>query len=83
MTTTEAPMRVVLDNRRTPCAIGLIKAAQRMLELEPGMQLEIWSRDVFAPTEIALWAERDGYRLDSHTKTGVWPHRHHVFVLTR
>jgi tRNA 2-thiouridine synthesizing protein A len=79
----EAPRRVVLDNRRTPCAVGLIKADNLMQELEPGTQLEIWSRDVFAPMEVKLWAEKSGYELESHVRAGVWPHRHHVLVVTR
>lgn len=73
----------VLDNRRTPCAVGLIRAAKRMLELEPGMRLEIWSRDMFAPVEIPLWAGRDGYRVESQTRAGRWPRRYHVFVVAR
>jgi TusA-related sulfurtransferase len=73
----------ILDNRRTPCAVGLIRAARSMLDLAPGARLEIWSRDIFAPMEIPLWAERDGYRVESHSKAGVWPRRHHVFVISR
>jgi TusA-related sulfurtransferase len=73
----------VLDNRRTPCAVGLIHAAQRMLDLQPGARLEIWSRDMFAPIEIPLWAERDAYRVESHTRAGMWPRRYHVFVVAR
>lgn len=77
------PGAVLLDNRRTPCAVGLIRAAQRMLELDAGAAMEIWTRDVFAPTEIPLWAERDGYRVQSRAKAGVWPRRYHVFLVAR
>jgi len=73
----------VLDNRRTPCAVGLIRAAQRMAELQPGSKLEIWSRDVFAPMEIPLWASRDGYRVESRARAGIWPWRFHIFVVAR
>ena len=73
----------ILDNRRTPCAVGLIRAAQHMHDLQPGGKLEIWSRDMFAPMEIPLWATRDGYRVESHTKAGMWPRRFHVFVVAR
>lgn len=80
---TTSPQKVILDNRRAPCAVGLIRADNRMLELQPGTQLEIWSRDVFAPMEVKLWAEKAGYEMNSHTKRGLWPHRYHVFVVTR
>lgn len=73
----------VLDNRRAPCAVGLIRAAQRMHDLPAGARLEIWSRDIFAPMEIPLWATHDGYRVESHTKAGWWPRRFHVFVVAR
>ncbi|HEX7107557.1 MAG TPA: sulfurtransferase TusA family protein [Acidothermaceae bacterium] len=73
----------VLDNRRTPCAVGLIRAAQAMHELQPGSKLEIWSRDVFAPMEIPLWASRDGYRVESRARAGIWPWRFHVFIVAR
>lgn len=73
----------VLDNRRSPCAVGLIRAAKRMAALAPGSRLEIWSRDRFAPIEIPLWVERDGYRLLSSTRAGVWPRRYHVLVVER
>jgi TusA-related sulfurtransferase len=73
----------VLDNRRTPCAVGLIQIAQRMHELPPGNKLEVWSRDIFAPMEISLWAARDGHLVESHTMAGMWPRRFHVFVIVR
>lgn len=75
--------RVVLDNRKTPCAVGLIKAARLMAELEPGTLLEIWSRDRFAPWEIRIWAEADGHRVDALGWHGTWPARHMVFEVTK
>lgn len=73
----------LLDNRHTPFAVGLIRAATRMRELPPGALLEIWSSDRFAPMEIPRWAERDGYKLIIRSRAGAWPHRYHVFVITK
>jgi TusA-related sulfurtransferase len=74
---------LVLDNRRAPCAVGLIRAAREVAPLPSGTELQIWSTDRFAPTEISLWAVRDGYVLQSHTPRGSWPRRHHVFVVVK
>jgi TusA-related sulfurtransferase len=73
----------LLDNRQTPRAVGLTRAATRMRELSPGALLEIWSRDHFAPMEIPLWAERDGYKVVIRSRAGAWPRRYHVFVITK
>ncbi len=75
--------RVLLDNRRTPCAVGLIRAAQQMRDLAPGTILEIWSRDHFAPMEVPLWAERDGHAVHERGRTGTWPFRYFVFEVTK
>lgn len=79
--TTSQPITasVLLDNRRTPCAVGLIRAARTMRDLPTGTVLEIWSRDRFAPMEIPIWAERDGHRVVSQGQAGHWPNRHYVF----
>ena len=82
MTTTAAPDEL-LDNRATPCAIGLIRAAERMTALGPGRTLAIWSRDHFAPVEIPHWADRDGYQVLAHERRGRWPRRFHVFLIRR
>ena len=74
---------VLLDNRRTPCAIGLIKAARAMHDLPPGTILEIWSRDRFAPMEIPIWAERDGHRILSQRRAGCWPRGHFIFTVQK
>lgn len=83
----EQPMavaeRVLLDNRRTPCAVGLIKAARRMAELESGTILEIWSRDRFAPMEIPIWAERDGHLATQLPRRGRWPRGYYVFEVVK
>ncbi|HET8614304.1 MAG TPA: sulfurtransferase TusA family protein [Actinomycetales bacterium] len=73
----------LLDNRSTPCAVGLIRAAERMSTMPPGSTLEIWSRDHFAPMEIPLWAERDGYDVLSRDRGGRWPRRFFTFVVRR
>lgn len=75
--------RVVLDNRRTPCAIGLIRAARRMEELPVGTVMEIWTRDRFAPMEITLWAERDGHEVRDLGRRGPPLRRHMVFEVRR
>lgn len=79
----DAPVVVVLDNRRAPCAVGLIRAAHRIDELDPGTVLEIWSRDRFAPVEIPLWAEREGHLLLGRGTAGWWPRRHYRFAVQR
>lgn len=73
----------VLDNRSAPCAVGLIRAARLMRALPPGSMLEIWSRDRFAPMEVPLWAERDGYRVERQPDGGRWPLKHFVFIVTK
>lgn len=78
-----APQQHVLDNRSAPCAIGLIRAARLMATLPPGSVLEIWSRDHFAPMEVPLWAERDGYAVEQLPKVGRWPRGHMVFRVTK
>ena len=81
--TTSRPIKavVLLDNRRTPCAVGLIRAARTMRDLPTGTVLEIWSRDRFAPMEIPIWAERDGHRVVDRGQAGHWPKRHYVFEI--
>lgn len=70
---------VVLDNRRIPCAIGLIRAEAAMSELDTGQVLEIRTRDRFAPMEIALWAERGGHCTPHVHRAGRWLRRYWVF----
>ncbi len=72
-----------LDNRRSPCATGLIRAAKFMESLAAGSRVEILSRDRFAPTEMALWADRDGHRIIEIRRSGLWPFRYHRFVVEK
>lgn len=72
-----------LDNRKVPCATGLIRAARMIEDLEAGATLEILSRDRFAPTEIGLWAERDGHTVAEATRGGLWPWRYHRLVIQK
>ena len=72
---------MILDNRRTPCAVGLIRAARYVADLAPGTVLEIWSRDRFAPMEIPLWTERDGHQIVGRQRAGWWPWRYEIFTL--
>lgn len=66
---------VVLDNRRVPCATGLIRARRRMAGLAAGDVLEVHSRDRFAPFELPLWAERDGHEVLTVHRDGRWLRR--------
>jgi len=75
--------RVLLDNRGTPCAVGLIKAARLMADLAPGTVLEIWSRDRFAPMEVRLWAEKNRHVVEQLPDGGKWPLRYFVFLVTK
>lgn len=81
--TSTGELRVLLDNRRTPCAVGLIKAARTMAELPDGAVLEIWSKDRFAPMEIPIWARADGHAVTELGMQGAWPNRHYVFEVTK
>jgi len=71
----------VIDNRRTPCAIGLIRAARRVQQLEPDTRVDILSKDRFAPFEVPIWAERDGHRVIANTREGMWPGRYWRFEI--
>lgn len=82
-TTDVAPGKTLLDNRRTPCAVGLIKAARLIRTLPPGAVLEVWTRDRVAPVEIPVWADRDGHAILRQERQGSWPRRYWVFELRR
>ena len=69
----------LLDNRGTPCAVGLIRAARALRSLATGEVLEIWTRDRVAPVEIPAWVERDGHRLLHQGRTGGPLRGHYVF----
>lgn len=69
----------VLDNRRTPCAVGLIRATGVIAKVPSGEVLEIHTRDRFAPVEIPLWATRSGHSEPVVRKEGSWPFRYWVF----
>lgn len=69
----------MLDNRRTPCAVGLIRATGVMANVPAGDVLEIHTRDRFASVEIPLWATRSGHSEPSIRKAGSWPLRYWVF----
>lgn len=73
----------LLDNRGTPCAVGLIRAAKTMQDLPDGTEMELLTKDRFAPMEVGLWVERDGYRLLRTERGGVWPFRYHRFVIEK
>ena len=66
---------VVLDNRKVPCATGLIRARHRMADLASGDVLVVLSRDRFTPYELPLWAERDGHEVVAVHRDGRRPRR--------
>lgn len=74
---------VLLDNRRTPCAVGLIRAARAIRELAPGSVLEIWTRDRVAPVEIPVWVEREGHEIIRQERVGRWPRGYLLFKVRR
>lgn len=75
------PAVAVLDNRRVPCALGLILLRQTMDRMAPGEEVIVLSRDRFAPIEIPLWAERAGHQVLTVERVGVWPVRCHQIRL--
>ena len=74
---------LLLDNRGTPCAVGLIRAARAVRAMEPGSVLEIWTRDRVAPVEIPVWVEREGHEVVRQEQEGRWPRRWFVFEVRR
>ncbi|HLS03421.1 MAG TPA: sulfurtransferase TusA family protein [Actinomycetales bacterium] len=73
----------LLDNRSTPCAIGLIKADRTMREIASGHVLEIWSRDRYAPMEVPIWAQREGHLVLIQERAGHWPRKYWRFQIVR
>ncbi len=73
--------RTVLDNRRTPCAVGLIRASDTMAGVTRGTILDILTRDRFARVEIPLWARRAGHSTPVIARAGRWPFRYWVFTI--
>ncbi len=73
--------RTVLDNRRTPCAVGLIRASGTMAGVTRGTTLDILTRDRFAKVEIPLWARRAGHSTPAIARAGRWPFRYWVFTV--
>lgn len=73
----------VLDNRRVPCALGLLRIRDAMADLGAGDLLVVESVDRFAPMEIPLWAARHGHDIVDVQSSGRWPRRGHRFVLCK
>jgi len=61
-----------LDNRGTPCSLGLLRVRKVLAELAIGDDLEVVTRDRFAPYEVPLWVEKNGLQLDSFKRSGFW-----------
>ena len=79
--TGDIPDPLVLDNRRIPCAVGLIRANDVSARMPLGCTMEILTRDRFAPIEIPLWARRSGHSEPVEHWAGSWPFRYRVFSL--
>ncbi len=70
-----------LDNRATPCSLGLLRVKERLSEIPLGDTLEVVTRDRFAPYEVPAWVEREGLELTSLTRNGFWLFASTVFVI--
>jgi len=54
-----------------------------MKTVPDGTRIEILSRDRFAPTELSMWAERDGHKVIEIRRSGVWPMRYHRIIIEK
>jgi len=54
-----------------------------MKTVPDGTRIEILSRDRFAPTELSMWAERDGHTVIEIRRAGVWPMRYHRILIEK
>jgi len=72
-----------LDNRATPCSLGLLRVMERLSEIPLGDSLEVVTRDRFAPYEVPAWVERQGLELESLTRSGFWLFASTVFVIRK
>lgn len=72
-----------LDNRRTPFALGLIRAQTEMAALAPGAVLEILSKDRFAPYEVPAWADKEGHVVLSTARVGWWVLGYYRFLVQK
>lgn len=61
-----------LDNRSTPCSLGLLRVKERLAGMPLGATLEVVTRDKFAPYEVPVWVEREGLELTSIRHSGFW-----------
>ena len=72
-----------LDNRGSPCSLGLIRARHVLAKLRIGDLLEVVTRDRFAPYEVPLWVEKHGLRLHSLTRRGFWVFASTTFTIEK
>lgn len=61
-----------LDNRGSPCSLGLLRVKQRLADMPLGDVLEVVTRDRFAPYEVPAWVDRQGLQLVSLVRSGFW-----------
>jgi len=72
-----------LDNRGSPCSLGLVRTRERLSELKLGDSLEVLTRDRYAPFEVPIWVERNGLELTSLTRRGLWLLATTTFVIKK
>lgn len=61
-----------LDNRSTPCSLGLLRVQQLLAGLPLGDMVEVVTRDRFAPYEVPAWVDRHGLELVAFERRGFW-----------
>lgn len=61
-----------IDNRRTPCALGLLHVQRVMAEVPIGDVVEVTTRDRYAVHEVPAWVDRHDLELVSQRRSGWW-----------
>lgn len=72
-----------LDNRGTPCSIGLLRVRETLAEMPLGDVLEVRTRDKFAPYEVPAWVERAGLEMLFVKRSGWGPFTVHTFGIKK
>ena len=61
-----------IDNRKMPCALGLLHVQRVMAGIPLGDVVEVVTRDRFAPYEVPAWVDRLGLELVASERSGFW-----------
>jgi len=61
-----------IDNRKTPCALGLLHVQRVMAGIPIGDVVEVVTRDRFAPYEVPAWVDRHALELVASERSGFW-----------